>query len=77
MIRRLRLVLFLFVALITSAAVWVLLCTHAGNRRPGEIHSALRKAAEFLKPDTTSDLRFGKPKPSGAPQPATPTPTVP
>ena len=77
MIRRLRLVFLLFVALITGAAVWSLLCTRAENRRADEVHSALRKAAEFLKPDTTSDLRFGKPKPSGAPQPATTTPTAP
>lgn len=77
MIRRLRLVLLLFVALITGAAVWALLRTRAENQRADEIHSALRKAADFLKPDTTSDLRFGKPKPSGAPQPVTPTPIAP
>ena len=77
MIRRLRLVLLLFVALITGAAVWALLCTRAENQRADEVHSALRKAAEFLKPDTTGDLRFGKPKPSGTPAPATPIPTAP
>jgi hypothetical protein len=32
---------------------------------------------EFLRPDTTNDIRFGKPKQSGTPQPATPTPTAP
>ena len=77
MIRRLRLVLLLFVAFITGAAVWALLCTRAGNQRADEIHSALRKSAEFLKPDTTSDLRFGNPKPSGTPAPATPIPRTP
>lgn len=77
MIRRLRLVLLLFVALITGAAVWSLLCTRAENQRADEVRSALRKATEFLKPDTTSDLRFGKPKPSGAPASATPIPTTP
>ena len=77
MIRRLRLVLLLFVALITGAAVWALLCTRAENQRADEVHSALRKAAEFLKPDTTGDLRFGKPNPSGTPAPAAPTLRIP
>ena len=39
-------------------------------------HAALRKAVEFLKPDTKSDLRFGKAKPSPTQQP-TSTPTAP
>ena len=77
MIRRLRLVLLLFVALITGAAVWALLCTRAGNQRADEIHSALRKAAEFLKPDTSSDLRFGSQKPSAPPAPAIAKPETP
>jgi hypothetical protein len=77
MIRKLRLVLLILVALITSVAVWVSLYTGAEKKRASEAHNALRKAVEFLKPDTTSDIRFGKPKPSGTPTPATPTPTAP
>ena len=77
MIRKLRLVLLVLVALITSAAVWVSLHTGVEKKRASEAHNALRKAVEFLKPDTTSDIRFGKPKPSGTPTPATPTPTAP
>jgi hypothetical protein len=77
MIRKLRLVLLILVALITGAAVWVLLYTGAEKKRGSEAHDSLRKAIEFLKPDTTSDIRFGKPKPSGTPAPATPTPTAP
>jgi len=77
MIPKLRLVLLVIVALITSAAICVSLYTRAEKKRASEAHSALRKSVEFLKPDTTSDLRFGKPKPSGTPVPATPTPTAP
>ena len=77
MIRKLRLVLLILVVLITSAAVWVSLYTAAEKKRASEAHDALRKSVEFLNPDTTSDIRFGKPKPSGTPQPATPTPTAP
>ena len=77
MIRKLRLVLLILVVLITSAAVCVLLYSGAEKKRVSEAHNALRQAVEFLKPDTTSDIRFGKPKPSGTPPPATPTPTVP
>ena len=75
MIRRLRFGFFLFLALITGAALWSLLRTRAENQRADEVHSALRKTTEFLKPDTTSDLRFGNPKPSGTPAPATAIPT--
>jgi uncharacterized protein (UPF0333 family) len=77
MIRKLRLVLLILVVLITGAAVWVSLYAGSENKRASEARNALRKAVEFLKPDTTSDIRFGKPKPSGTPAPATPTPTAP
>jgi hypothetical protein len=77
MIRTLRLVLLVLVVLITSAAVWVSLYTGAEKKRASEAQNALHRSGEFLQPDTTNDIRFGKPKPSGTPQPATPTPTAP
>ena len=68
MIRQLRLLLLLVAAAIIAASVWALLAYRADSlKHARETHDALRKTAEFLKPDTTSDLRFGKPK-------ATPTP---
>jgi hypothetical protein len=71
MIRQFRFVLLLVAVTIIAASVWALLSNRADSqRRARETHDALRKTAEFLKPDTTSDLRFGKPK-------ATPTPTAP
>ena len=76
MIPKLRLVLLVIVALITSAAICVSLYARAEKKRASEAHSALRKSVEFLKPDTTSDLRFGKPKPSDTALPAVPAPTA-
>ncbi len=71
MIRQLRLLLLLAALAIIAASVWALLSYRAERQRHSrETHDALRNTAEFLKPDTTSDLRFGKPK-------ATPTPTAP
>ena len=68
MIRQLRLLLLLIAVSIIAASVWALLAYRADSlRHTRETHDALRKTAEFLKPDTTSDIRFGKPK-------ATPTP---
>ena len=77
MIRKLRFVRLILVVLITIAAVWVSLYTVAEKKRASEAHDALRKSVEFLNPDTTSDIRFGKPKLSGTPLPASPTPTAP
>jgi len=77
MIRRLQVILLILVVLITSAAVCVLLYTGAEKKRASETLNALRKSVEFLKPDTMSDIRFGGPKRSGTPPPATPTPTAP
>ena len=74
MIRKLQWILLLSVALIICATVWVLLRPKIERQRQSvEMREALRKTAEFLKPDTTSDLRFGK-KASGATPPATPEP---
>ena len=68
MIRQLRLLLLLIAAAIIAASVWALLGYRADSlKHARETHDALRKTAEFLKPDTTSDIRFGKPQ-------ATPTP---
>ena len=71
MIRQLRIVLLCLAAVVLAASVWALVSARADARRHArETHDALRKTAEFLKPDTTSDLRFGKPQ-------ATPTPPAP
>ena len=71
MIRQLRLLLLLIAAAIIASSVWALLSYRANSlKQARETHDALRKTAEFLTPDTTSDLRFGKPK-------ATPTPNAP
>ena len=68
MIRQLRLLLLLMAAAIIAASVWALLSYRADSlKHARETHDALRKTAEFLKPDTTSDIRFGRPQ-------ATPTP---
>ena len=68
MIRQLRLLLLLMAVAIIAASVWALLSYRADSlKHARETHDALRKTAEFLKPDTTSDIRFGKPQ-------ATPTP---
>ena len=68
MIRQLRVLLLLMAAAIIAASVWALLSYRADSlKHARETHDALRETAEFLKPDTTSDIRFGKPQ-------ATPTP---
>ncbi len=68
MIGQLRFVLLLVAIAIIAASVWALLSYRADSQKHArETHDALRKTAEFLKPDSTSDIRFGKPK-------ATPTP---
>ena len=65
MIRQLRLLLLLVTVAIIVASVCAFRADSRKHAR--ETHDALRKTAEFLKPDTTSDIRFGKPQ-------ATPTP---
>lgn len=71
MIRQLRFVLLFVAVAIVAASVWALLSYRADSqRRERDTHDALRTTAEFLKPDTTSDIRFGKPQ-------ATPTPPAP
>ncbi len=77
MIRKLRLLLIIAGVLIVAAAVTALVSSRASARRSGEAQAALRKAVEFLKPDTTSDLRFGRGKSSGVAQPTTPAPAKP
>ena len=77
MIRKLRLILAVLAILITIAAVRISQQSWAEKQRAREAREALRKSAEFLKPDTASDLRFGKPKPSGSTLPAVPTPATP
>ena len=77
MIRKLRLILAVFAILITIAAVRISQQSWAEKQRAREAREALRKAAEFLKPDTESDIRFGKQKPSGSALPAVPTPAMP
>ena len=76
MIRQLRWILLVAVVVVISAAVWVSLRPGIERKRQAiEMREALRKTAEFLKPDTTSDLRFGK-KASGASPNATPAPAT-
>ena len=78
MIRQLRWILLLTAIVIICAAVWESL--HQRRERQihaVELHAALRKTAEFLKPDTTSDLRFGNKAYGVAPAPATPAPRTP
>ena len=77
MIRKLRLVLAVLAILITIAAVRISQQSWAEKQRAREAREALRKAAEFLKPDTASDIRFGKSKPSAAAPTVTPTPATP
>jgi len=77
MIRKVRLILAVLAILITIAAVRISQQSWAEKQRAREAREALRKAAEFLKPDTASDLRFGKPKPSGSALPAAPTQAAP
>ena len=69
MIRQLRVLLLLMAAAIIAASVWALLSYRADSlKHARETHDALRKTAEFLKPDTTSDIRFGKPQATPTPQ---------
>ncbi len=71
MIRRLTIVLLIALIAIIAATIWEMRSNREeSRRREMETQSTLRKTAEFLKPDTTSDLRFGKPK--SAPSPTTP-----
>ena len=75
MIQKLRWVLIVLVLVIVSAAVWSGLRSRAAQRQEQqavETQAALRKTAEFLKPDTTSDIRFGKKAAGPTPKPAGP-----
>lgn len=74
--------LFLFLlALVTVSAVVAVLREHATEQRAREsqarqhasdTQAALRKTAEFLMPDTKSDIRFGKSKASATASATTP-----
>lgn len=66
-----RLTLLIIATVLIGIAVWASRLNHAEReQRMGEAQKALRKTAEFLTPDTTSDLRFGK-KAAATPTPAT------
>ena len=71
---KVRLTLLIVTSVLTGIAVWV---SHVNRterkRRMSETREAVRKTVEFLKPDMTNDLRFGR-KASSTP---TPTPVVP
>ena len=72
-----RVTLLIIASVLIGIAVWVSrLNRMERERRMGDAQKALSKAAEFLKPDTASDLRFGR-KASATPTPSTPAPTVP
>ena len=77
MIRKVRRILAVLAILITIAAVRISQQSWVEKQRAREAREALRKAAEFLKPDTESDIRFGKPESSDTALPAVPTPTAP
>lgn len=65
-----RFFLALVVVALVAATVWALLAKRVdAQRHDGETQNALRRTAEFLKPDTTSDLRFGK---KATPSPSNP-----
>ena len=55
--------IFIAMALLLAAA-WITHHFHIVKQRTDASHEALRKAAEFLQPDTHSDLRFGHQKPA-------------
>jgi hypothetical protein len=84
--RKRSLLLALLIAFIAITAASVLLSYRATEQRRrekaaqqhlGEAHDAISKGAKFLKPDTTSDLRFGKTKSNKSARQPTPTPTAP
>jgi hypothetical protein len=87
MTRKRSLLLFaLLLALIAITAASVFVSYRAAEQRRREkaaqqhsveARDAISKGAKFLKPDTTSDLRFGKTKSTNAVQQPTPTPTAP
>jgi hypothetical protein len=83
--RKRSLLLVLLIAIIAITAASVLLSYRAAEQRrrekpvqqhPTEAHDAISKGAKFLKPDTTSDIRFGKTKSNQSAEQPTPTPTV-
>lgn len=77
-------VLLLALIAITAASVFVSYQAAEQRRREKaaqqhsvEARDAISKGAKFLKPDTTSDLRFGRTKSNDAAQQPIPTPTAP
>lgn len=72
-----RVTLLVIASVLIGIAVWASRLNRIEReRRMSDAQKALSKAAEFLKPDTTSDLRFGR-KASATPTPSTPAPAVP
>ena len=70
---KVRLTLFIIATVLIGIAVWASRLDQAKReQRMSEAQKALRKTAEFLTPDTTTDLRFGK-KAAATPAPATPS----
>jgi hypothetical protein len=63
---KLGLVLMLIAVALILMVVWANYYLHVVKQRSGAGHDALRRAAEFLQPDTRSDLRFGKYSPPHA-----------
>ncbi len=74
---KVRLTLLVIASVLIGVAVWVSRLNRAEReKRMTEAQESLRKTVEFLKPDTTSDLRFGR-KASATPASSTPAPEVP
>ena len=70
---KVRLTLLIIAVVLIGLSVWASRLDHPGReRRMSQAKKALRKTAEFLTPDTTTDLRFGK-KAAATPAPATPS----
>lgn len=84
MIQTKHLLLLILLAFVTVTTAAVVLHQRREQQRVRELRAqqhasdtqtALRKTAEFLMPDTKSDIRFGKPRssaPASTPTPATP-----
>lgn len=74
---KVRLTLLLIASVLIGAAVWISRLNRAERvQEMTEAQEALRKAAQLLRPDTTTDLRFGR-KASSTPAPSTPASAAP
>jgi hypothetical protein len=74
---KIGLTLLVIVSVLIGAAIWISSLDRAERQRQlTQTQNALRKTVEFLKPDTASDIRFGKKVPT-TPPPSTPASAAP